>query len=280
MMFGSTAGTLPGGSFSKEGFIQRRRSLVDDAKLETAKNKEAQEAWIKELKTTETQNFDLTEEEILLLSQLPDENSSDRKLTSLVFSVPDGLSSLPGILKWIECCGGHIQHLETRRSRKVNSSFDILVKLVLRRKGLLNLIKNVRQNDAAAISIVSDDRLHFKEIWFPKYISDLDRCTHVLSKFEPDLDSSHPGFNDVVYRTRRREIAQIAFDYKHCMPIRHVHYTDEETKTWGIVYKQLRSLYPKYACSAYQAAFQLLEEECGYKSDNIPQLEDVSKFLK
>ncbi|XP_054723279.1 uncharacterized protein LOC129233254 [Uloborus diversus] len=80
----------------------RRKSLVEDAKIDTARNKEAQENWIKELKKDGTENFDLTEEEVLILSQLPNCESSDKNLTTVIFSTQDGLSSLPEILKCIE----------------------------------------------------------------------------------------------------------------------------------------------------------------------------------
>lgn len=46
------------------------------------------------------------------------------------------------------------------------------------------------------------------------------------------------------------------------------------------VYSTLRNLYTTHACSEYLEAFHLLERHSGYSADNIPQLEDVSRFLK
>jgi len=63
-------------------------------------------------------------------------------------------------------------------------------------------------------------------------------------------------------------------------PLPHVNYTEEETATWGTVFRELTALYPKYACREHNHVFPLLIENCGYREDNVPQLEDVSNFLK
>lgn len=116
--------------------------------------------------------------------------------------------------------------------------------------------------------------------WFPGRIRDLDRFANQILSYGAELDADHPGFTDAEYRARRKYFADIAFNYKHGQPLPHVDYTKEEIATWGTVFRKLTELYPTHACKEHNHVFPLLIENCGYREDNIPQLEDVSNFLK
>jgi tyrosine 3-monooxygenase len=118
------------------------------------------------------------------------------------------------------------------------------------------------------------------QLWIPFSIWDLDYCNHLNINYEPDIDSRHPGFSDMDYRKRRQEIADIAFNYKHGEPIPRVVYADEEINTWKLIYTKLNEMYPTYACKQHRDALKQLEKENIYSPEFIPQLEDVSKFLK
>jgi phenylalanine-4-hydroxylase len=47
-----------------------------------------------------------------------------------------------------------------------------------------------------------------------------------------------------------------------------------------VVFNRLRPLQIAHGVSQYNKIFPLLHQNCGYADDNIPQLQDVSDFLK
>ncbi|KAI8866328.1 hypothetical protein GQ42DRAFT_181390 [Ramicandelaber brevisporus] len=116
--------------------------------------------------------------------------------------------------------------------------------------------------------------------WFPRKKTDLDTFADKVLEMGEELSSDHPGAHDPAYRARRAEITRIAKTHRHGMPLPHIEYSEQETATWGAVFDRLTKLYPTHACREHQYVFPLLEQNCGFRKDNIPQLEDVSNFLK
>lgn len=116
--------------------------------------------------------------------------------------------------------------------------------------------------------------------WFPRNIKDLDLFNHQVLEAGGELQSDHPGFSDKEYRSRREMIAEIAMNYNQGEKIPNVEYTQSEKETWGKIYEKLIALYPKYACREVNYMLPLLQQNCGYSATNVPQLQDVSDFLK
>ncbi|XP_064193098.1 tyrosine 3-monooxygenase [Anguilla rostrata] len=246
-------------SITSPRFVGRRQSLIEDAR----KEREAAAA---------AESSEASE-------QIVFDEEDGKALLNLFFTLRSSkIPALSRALKVFETFEAKIHHLETRTRRKPKDSLEDLeyfVRCEVHLADVSTLISSVRR--------IAEDVRTTKEVkfhWFPKKISELDSCHHLVTKFDPDLDQDHPGFTDPVYRQRRRMIGEIAFRYKHGEPIPRVEYTEEEIGTWREVYSTLRDLYTTHACSEHLEAFRLLERHCGYSPNSIPQLEDVSHFLK
>lgn len=114
---------------------------------------------------------------------------------------------------------------------------------------------------------------------FPRNVGELDYCNHLLIKYEPELDSRHPGYHDLEYRKRRKQVAQAAFNYKYGDPTPVIEYSEVENETWRYCYRQLKIAYAKYACKQHNDGLKALEEAGIYSEQKIPQLGQVSAFL-
>ncbi|KAL5105398.1 Tryptophan 5-hydroxylase 2 [Taenia crassiceps] len=116
--------------------------------------------------------------------------------------------------------------------------------------------------------------------WFPRHISELDVVSNNVHMYGKDLDADHPSFKDEAYRTRRMEFAEIACNYRYGDEIARIEYTKKERKTWGIVYRELMKLHRTHACKEYLENIPLLQEHAAFREEDLPQLEDVSNFLR
>ncbi|XP_058053305.1 tyrosine 3-monooxygenase isoform X4 [Anopheles bellator] len=229
------------------------------------------------------QDAGLTEEEVVLQNAASESPEAEKEVVraAVVVRLRDGMGSLGRILKAVEAYHGTVVHLESRQSRSDGVQFDVLIKIDMARANLLQLIRSLRQTQSfGSVSLLSENNVNVKAPWFPKHASELDNCNHLMTKYEPDLDMNHPGFADQVYRARRKEIAEIAFAYRYGDPIPHIDYTETENQTWAAVFNRVKELMVKHACSEYIAVFQKLEDEKIFVKERLPQLQEMSDFLR
>uniref|UniRef100_A0A182QL96 Tryptophan 5-hydroxylase 2 n=1 Tax=Anopheles farauti TaxID=69004 RepID=A0A182QL96_9DIPT len=197
--------------------------------------------------------------------------------TSIIFTLKNQVGGLAGALRVFQELGINVLHVELNKSGENCDHADVLVDVECdanRLDQVLRLLKREVQSVNYAQAQVNSDgppptplsacgSFDFGEMhWFPRKISDLDRAQNVLM-YGSELDADHPGFKDPVYRKRREQFAAIANSYKQ-----------------GTVFRELHKLYVKYAVPEYLENWPELVKYCGYREDNLPQLQDINVFLK
>uniref|UniRef100_A0A8C7RGE1 Tyrosine 3-monooxygenase n=1 Tax=Oncorhynchus mykiss TaxID=8022 RepID=A0A8C7RGE1_ONCMY len=242
-------------------FVGRKRSLIEDARKERASGSSSPGP------SRGGENFVFEEKEgtvtLNILFALSHEKNAGFFKTGKVF----------------ETFEAKLLHIESRPGRKSkNSGCDDL-------EFFMRCEVHISDTDIFINSLkrVADDVRTIPEEkvpWFPRKIRDLDKCNLLITKYDPDMDQDHPGFSDPEYRKRRCFIAELAANYRQGEPLPRVEYTPEEVATWKEVYRTLRTIYPDLACRQFLGGLQQLERECGYGEDSIPQLREVSAFLR
>ncbi|XP_047630035.1 tyrosine 3-monooxygenase isoform X2 [Phacochoerus africanus] len=203
-------------------FVGRRQSLIQDARKEREKAEAAAAA--------------SEPGEALEVGALAERDG--KALLNLLFTLrATKPPSLSRALKAFETFEAQIHHLETRPAQKPRAGgphLEYFVRCEVPSAALPGLLSSVRR-------VAEDVRGagENKVLWFPRKVSELDKCHHLVTKFDPELDLDHPGFSDQVYRQRRKLIAQIAFQYRQGDPIPRVEYTAEEIATWDCCHELL-----------------------------------------
>uniref|UniRef100_A0A2S2R6X3 Tyrosine 3-monooxygenase n=1 Tax=Sipha flava TaxID=143950 RepID=A0A2S2R6X3_9HEMI len=239
--------------YDDQGFESEEKPIGHENEVESSESSEPSSS------DNDDSDAGLTEEEVLLekaASQDKDAEMAVQRAT-LVLRLREGINSLARVLKVIENGKGNVVHLESRPSKEQGVQFDVLAKVDMTRKDLLALMKILRQSSTlASITILAEDNINVKNPWFPRHARDLDNCNHLVTKYEPELDMNHPGFADKVYRSRRKEIAAIAFEYKYGDSIPYIDYTADEVGTWTAVFNNVLDLMPKHFCMEYRNALR------------------------
>ncbi|CAI5668426.1 tryptophan 5-hydroxylase 2 [Oreochromis niloticus] len=220
------------------------------------------------------------------INEKPDkEGAEDSGKTAVVFSLKNEVGCLVKALRLFQEKHVNLNHIESRMSKRVPNEVEIFADCSCSKKEFNELLEHLKDhvnivsfNTPAHVWCVEADEDEVP--WFPMKISELDQCSHRVLMYGSELDADHPGFKDNVYRQRRKYFVEVAMNYKFGQPIPRIEYTEEEVRTWGVVFRELTKLYPTHACKEYLKNLPLLTKHCGYREDNIPQLEDVSLFLR
>ncbi|KAM9328148.1 phenylalanine-4-hydroxylase [Pholidichthys leucotaenia] len=212
---------------------------------------------------------------------LEEETDNKTEVISCIFSLKEEVGALAKALRLFEEKGINLTHIESRPSQMNKDQYEFFISVDSScSQALDDVIDGLRTQISGHVHELSRNKEKDTVPWFPNDIRDLDRFANQILCYGSELDADHPGFTDLVYRARRKEFADLAYNYKHGQAIPRVEYTEEEKTTWGTVFKELKTLYPTHACREHNRVFPLLEKYCGYRVDNIPQMEDVSRFLQ
>merc|ERR1711970_1594952 len=204
----------------------------------------------------------------------------EEKSISIIYSLTEAVGALAESLKIFKKHQVNLLHIESRSSIKV-PGYEFMVELDSTTGDIEGALEDIKTHSSIFEIFTRNYKDNAEAVpWFPRRIQDLDKFANQILSYGSELDSDHPGFTDQVYRARRKEFADIAFHYKHGTPIPTVDYTQVEKDTWRTVYNKLTTLYKTHACYEHNHVFPLLEENCGYSPNEIPQLQVVSDFLR
>ncbi|KAJ8366648.1 hypothetical protein AAFF_G00348070, partial [Aldrovandia affinis] len=195
-----------------------------------------------------------------------EEETSKAEVLTCIFSLKEEVGALAKALRLFEEKGINLKHIESRPSRLNKEEYEFFVSVDMAcSQALDEVIKGLRTQISGQVHELSRNKQADKVPWFPKEIQELDRFANQILSYGSELDSDHPGFTDPVYRARRKQFADIAFNYRHGEVIPRVEWRSGGVWAWT---------------TPRTPVFPLLEKYCGYRQDNIPQLEDISHFLQ
>ncbi|KAI9911125.1 hypothetical protein PsorP6_008765 [Peronosclerospora sorghi] len=209
--------------------------------------------------------------------------------TSIMLQVEDGPGALQETLKFFWKHDVNMTRIESRPAKGHNMNYSFYIDFEGKRgQPKVDKLMDDLANNCLDVMVLHDKKgnrigrfgsKHYIP-WFPRKINELDRSVANILDAGTDLESDHPGFNDQEYRKRRNIFAAISQNHRQGDAIPRLDYTDDEVKTWGVIYKRMKDMWKQHACDEFNYIIPLLESNCGYAEDNIPQQQDISNFLK
>jgi phenylalanine-4-hydroxylase len=197
---------------------------------------------------------------------------------AILTELSDNPGSLHEVLRYFWKYDINLTRIESRPSPDGHKGFHLYIDFDGRQgdTNTDNLITALKANTKNIL--VLDE----KEVpWFPTHVSELDIIANNTLDAGQDLEADHPGFSDPEYRKRRAELAEVALQHRFGAAVPHIEYSAAEKGVWGLVWdKLIKGLQPKYACSEYLRAFAQLQQHVGYSREEIPQVEDISRYLQ
>lgn len=114
---------------------------------------------------------------------------------------------------------------------------------------------------------------------FPTKLEHLDTMELELQDAQIGINDDHPGKNDPEYLARRNQIGEFCLDYKMLDSIPRVNYLPHEKELWRTLFVKLRPMVYEHATEKFAKNFRILEEERLFEEKEIPQLDEINKFL-
>ncbi|VDK85809.1 unnamed protein product [Dibothriocephalus latus] len=196
--------------------------------------------------------------------------------TALVLTLEQGSSGLIKLLQKFQELNIQVSHLETRLSKgqaATGSTGKLALDVLIHTESKFESAESLLQDLETSCGCKRIPVPSLKDVevvpWFPQRIEELDIISNHVLMYGTELDADHPRIYKILFKSH------FSGDL-----IPRIEYTATEKKTWGVVYRELTKLYERYACKEFLENLPLLQKYAGYREEELPQLEDVSKFLK